>query len=208
MATLQQYLSQALRQNELFLDAATEQKLIHYLELLQKWNEVFNLTTLVKPQEMVYLHLMDSLVINPFLQGNNMLDVGSGGGLPGIPLAILNPDQQWTLLDKNSKKTRFLTQVAAELKLVNVEVVHKRCEEFHPAQGFDSILSRAFGTIRLFVETNEHLLHPDGSFLAMKGKYPQEELNELPDRFFAHVSRLDIKGIDIERHIVNLGKKY
>lgn len=209
MSTLQKYLSQALQENALVIDTHAQEKLIHYLNLLQTWNRVFNLTTITEPREMVYLHLIDSLVVQPFLMGEHFLDVGSGAGLPGIPLAILNPDQQWTVLDKNSKKTRFLTQAVAELKLSNVEVVHKRSEEFHPEQGFDSILSRALATIRVFVETTEHLLRPNGSFLAMKGRYPQEELDEVPDRFIVNeVARLDVKGIDIERHIVSLRMKH
>lgn len=208
MSTLALYLSQALQQNKLTVDPAAQEKLIHYLTLLQTWNRVFNLTTITEPREMVYLHLIDSLVVAPFLVGKRFLDVGSGAGLPGIPLAIVYPDQQWVVLDKNSKKTRFLTQAVAELKLSNVEVVHKRCEEYHPEQGFDSILSRAFGTIRLFVETTAHLLHEKGVFLAMKGKVPKEELADLPDPFLVQtIAHVDVKGIDIERHVVSLRMK-
>ncbi len=151
--------------------------------------------------------IIDSLAVQPYLQGQRMLDVGTGAGLPGIPLAIVNPQQQWILLDKNSKKTRFLTQVVAELGLTHVTVIHSRSEDFHPTQCFDSILSRALGSLRLFAETTEHLLCQQGKWIAMKGKYPQEELKDIPDRFqLVDVTRLNLKGMDIERHIVRLSK--
>lgn len=202
-------LTQALAENQIALSDADQQKLANYLELLQEWNRVFNLTTITNPRDMVYLHIIDSLAVQPYLQGKRFLDVGSGAGLPGIPLAIMNPEQEWMLLDKNNKKTRFLTQVIAELNLNNVKTIHSRCEDFHPATCFDSILSRAFGTISMFVTATEHLLCPDGMWIAMKGKHPQEEVNDLPDRFVVNdITRLDIKGMTIERHIVCLRKKF
>jgi 16S rRNA (guanine527-N7)-methyltransferase len=157
---------------------------------------------------MVFLHIIDSLAVAPYLQGKHALDVGSGAGLPGIPLAIAYPDINWTLLDKNGKKTRFLTQVIAELDLQNIKAVHHRCEDFQPHACFNSIISRAFGTLTLFVETTEHLLCPNGIFIALKGKYPQEELANIPSRFTTqHVTRLEIKGIMADRHIVCIGHK-
>ncbi|VVC76859.1 Ribosomal RNA small subunit methyltransferase G [Aquicella siphonis] len=196
-------LNQALEENQLNISESRRGQLIRYLELMLHWNRVFNLTTITATREMVYLHLIDSLAVQPYLQGKRMLDVGTGAGLPGLPLAIVHPEQQWVLLDKNGKKTRFLIQAVAELGLSNVEVVHSRSEEFHPAQCFDSILSRAFGTIRLFADTTRHLLCPRGRLIAMKGKYPLDELNDVPASFHTRgVTRLDIKGIDIERHIV------
>jgi 16S rRNA (guanine527-N7)-methyltransferase len=209
MSTLQHTLFHALEENHLVIDEAKQAKLVRYLELMQDWNRVFNLTTITDAREMVYLHLIDSLIIQPFLQGTRLLDVGSGAGLPGLPLAILNPEQHWVLLDKNSKKTRFLTQTVAELKLSHVSVVHSRSEDYHPKQCFDSILSRAFGTVRLFTETTEALLCDNGIFLAMKGKYPQQELDELPSRFVVqNVTRLEVKGTKIERHIVSLKRQH
>jgi 16S rRNA (guanine527-N7)-methyltransferase len=208
MQTLAPLLKKALQENTIRLTDTAFQQLISYLELLLTWNRVFNLTNITAPRDMVYLHIIDSLAVSPYLHGQRLLDVGSGAGLPGIPLAIMHPEQDWVLLDKNSKKTRFLTQTIAELRLPNVQVVHSRSEDFHPEQGFDSILSRAFGTIQLFVETTEHLLRPNGLFIAMKGRIPQEELNDSPDRFLVQdVARLDVKGIDIERHIVRLRMK-
>lgn len=201
-------LTDALTRNQLTASQKTCAQWLHYLDLIKEWNNVFNLTTIHDPKEMVYLHLIDSLVIAPFLHGNRLLDVGSGAGLPGIPLAILNPTQHWVLLDKNSKKTRFLTQAVAELSLTNVEVVHARCEDFHPTTSFDSILSRAYGSLHLFATSTLHLLDQDGMLLAMKGKYPNDELNDLPDSVVVNdTKRLTIKGIDIERHLVCLRKK-
>lgn len=208
MATLHQLLRQALKQNALAIMDAQQDQLIRYLELMQTWNRIFNLTAVIEPRESVYLHLIDSLVVQPFLHGQRFLDVGTGAGLPGIPLAITHPEQHWVLLDKNSKKTRFLTQVIAELGLKNVEVVHGRCEDFQPSERFDSILSRAFAALPLFVTGTVHLLKPSGYLIAMKGKYPQAELDAVPDTFKVEsVTRLNVQGVEIERHIVRLVKK-
>lgn len=205
MQTVHQLLSHALQENGHHLDPETINKLVKYLELMQTWNKVYNLTTITNPRDMVYLHIIDSLAIQPYLHGTRMLDVGSGAGLPGLPLAIINPQQHWVLLDKNNKKTRFMTQAIAELKLSNVEAAHHRCEDFQPELCFDSILSRAFGTLGLFVETTEHLLCDNGIFIAMKGKYPQDELVDIPKHFgIQTVASLKIKGMDIERHVVCL----
>jgi 16S rRNA (guanine527-N7)-methyltransferase len=204
---MQKLLIQALKENNLVVTDVALQQLINYLDLLQRWNKVFNLTAITDPREMVYLHIIDSLSVQPFLNGKRFLDVGSGAGLPGIPLAIINPDQHWVLLDKNNKKTRFLTQACAELRLTNAEAIHARCEDFQPSQCFDSILSRAFGSLRLFTESTAHLLCEHGQFIAMKGKYPHEEINELSTRFLLQkTAQLDIKGMSIERHIICLSK--
>ena len=203
-----QLLTQALKENNIVVAEHALQQLTQYLDLIHRWNKVFNLTTITAPREMVYLHLIDSLAVQPFVTGKRCLDVGSGAGLPGIPLAIINPEQHWTLLDKNNKKTRFLTQACAELGLKNAEVAHARCEDFQPTQCFDNILSRAFGTLRLFAESTAHLLCAHGQFIAMKGKYPQEEINDLPAQFLLQkTAQLDIKGISVERHIICLAKK-
>jgi 16S rRNA (guanine527-N7)-methyltransferase len=200
-------LNTALKENNLALSDDKEQKLIAYLDLMQAWNRVFNLTTITEPRDMIYLHLIDSLVVQPFLSGDRLLDVGTGAGLPGIPLAIADPEKKWILLDKNNKKIRFLRQVIAELNLRNIEAIHSRSEDFHPKECFDSILSRAFGTICLFAQTSEHLLCPNGKLIAMKGKYPEQELDNMPDHFkLQDVMRLNIKGINIERHIIRIVK--
>lgn len=207
-AALKNILVTALQENGHDFPAATIEQFIHFLELLQKWNRVFNLTALSSPQELVYLHILDSLAICPYLQGARLLDVGSGGGLPGLPLAIADPSKTWVLLDKSQKKTRFLTQAIAELGLKNVTVVCSRCEDFQPETGFDSIISRAFGTIRLFLETTRHLIRPQGHFLAMKGTYPDKELAEVPATFTVlDVQKLSIRGLEAERHLVRVQQK-
>jgi 16S rRNA (guanine527-N7)-methyltransferase len=195
----------ALRDNQLTLDDEAVDKLVRYLELLQTWNRVFNLTSITDPREMIYLHIIDSLLTAPFLTGTRFLDVGSGAGLPGIPLAILYPEHEWVLLDKNNKKTRFMTQAIAELKLSKVQAVHTRAEDFHPTHCFDSILSRAYATLALFIKTTRHLICKNGTFIAMKGKYPQDEIAELTDLAgVTTVTPLTMKGMTLERHIVSI----
>lgn len=202
------FLQKTLHDNNYNFSVEIQNQFSEYLRLMQQWNRVYNLTAIKDPQEMVLLHLIDSLVINPFLHGNRIIDVGTGAGLPGIPLAIINPDKHFVLLDSNSKKTRFLTQVVLELKLKNVEVVHARCEEFHPEQGFDSILSRAFASIQVMLAATQHLLNQNGQFLAMKGIYPEQEIREISDEFkVVTVHSLKIQGLDAERHLVCVGKK-
>lgn len=203
MTTFVSILQEGLKKNKLSLSDHQSQQLVTYLELLQTWNKVFNLTNITDPHDMVYLHIIDSLLINPYLHGSTFLDVGSGAGLPGIPLAILNPALQGTLLDKNNKKTRFMRQAVAELQLSNVNIIHSRTEEFHPVQGFDSILSRAFASLATFVESTNHLLAEQGVYLAMKGKVPHEELAELPStRYNTRVEKIELKGMDVERHVI------
>jgi len=202
---LKDLLAKALQENGYRFSATTQEQWLHFLAELQKWNQVFNLTALTTPEDLVYLHILDSLIIFPYLRGTRLLDVGSGGGFPGIPLAIMDPSKNWVLLDKNQKKTRFLIQVIAELGLKNITVVCKRCETFQSEHGFDSILSRAFGTIKLFLETTKHLIHPEGYFLAMKGIYPEPELAEIPATFrLIDVQKLIIRGRQAERHLVRI----
>ncbi len=198
----------ALQQNNISISDAMTPSLVQYLELMLKWNSTYNLTAITTPRDMIYLHLIDSLVVAPYIHGTHCLDIGTGAGLPGIPLAITHPEQQWTLLDKNSKKTRFLIQVVAELQLKNVQVVHQRGEAFHPTHGFDNILSRAFGSLPLFVSTTAHLLNPNGKLIAMKGKIPDDELADLPAQIQVQsLQRIEIQGIDVERHVICLTLK-
>jgi 16S rRNA (guanine527-N7)-methyltransferase len=193
----------ALSENQLTLDETAINKLVRYLELMQTWNKVFNLTSITDQREMVYLHIIDSLMTAPFLKGTRFLDVGSGAGLPGIPLAIMHPEQEWVLLDKNNKKTRFMTQVIAELQLSKVQTAHTRAEDFHPEQCFDGILSRAYATLALFIKTTRHLICKNGTFIAMKGKYPQDEIAELTNLAGeTTITPLTMKGMTLDRHIV------
>lgn len=199
-------LAKAATANHIALTEEQLNKLVKYLELMQTWNKVFNLTSITEPRETVYLHIIDSLLTAPFLTGKRLLDVGSGAGLPGIPLAILHPEQEWVLLDKNIKKTRFMIQAAAELGLKNVQVAHSRAEDFHPEQNFDHILSRAYATLALFIETTRHLLNKNGTFIALKGRYPHEEIAEISNELIT-VSPVTMTGMTLERHIVCIVKK-
>lgn len=199
---MQGRIKKAFDDNHLTLSPMQIERLARYLGLIQSWNRVFNLTAITDPDDMIYLHLVDSLKIGPYLHGPRCLDIGSGAGLPGIPLAIYDPSNTWVLLDKNSKKTRFLTQVIAELALPNVAAIHQRVQDFAVPSGFDSILSRAFGTLKDFVLTSRHLLAPQGQWLAMKGKVPEVELTDLPADISKEIIPLPIQGRDIERHLI------
>lgn len=159
-----------------------QQKLLQYLGLMQKWNKAYNLTAIRDPHDMVIKHLLDSLSIVPWVQGPNLLDIGTGGGLPGIPLAIMFPHLNITLLDSNGKKTRFLQQVKTELALNNVTVIHARAEQFLPEHPFQQIVSRAFSALELFVDLSLPKLADRGQMLAMKGQMPAEEIATLQQK--------------------------
>lgn len=155
------------------------QQLLQYLALMQKWNKAYNLTAIRDPHDMVVKHLLDSLSIAPWIKGPTLLDIGTGGGLPGIPMAILFPDIAVTLLDSAGKKTRFLQQVKTELGLTNVTVVHARVEQFAASHEFVQIVSRAFSALDLFVQLALPKLAAGGEMLAMKGQLPAEEMSAL-----------------------------
>jgi 16S rRNA (guanine527-N7)-methyltransferase len=195
-------LNKALIQNNFDLKENSINQLAEFLTLLMQWNKVFNLTAIDEMDKVIYLHIIDSLLIASYIKGNDCLDIGSGGGLPGIPLAILFPEKQWTLLDKNNKKTRFLTQVIAQLSLTNVNIAHARCEDFQFKTGFDSILSRAFGTLDKLIEVTAHLLRQDGRWIAMKGQYPHAELQDLPANIVYEVHPINMTGMSVDRHVV------
>ncbi|WP_174876070.1 16S rRNA (guanine(527)-N(7))-methyltransferase RsmG [Vogesella oryzae] len=180
-----------------------------YLGLLAKWNQTYNLTAIREEERMVSYHLLDSLTLVPQLDGGTrLLDVGSGGGMPGIPAAIARPDLHVVLLDANHKKTTFLRQAAIELKLPNVEVITGRVEAYQPEQKFDRITSRAFAELGDFVKLSRHLLAADGQFVAMKGVYPYEEIAQLPEGFaVSEVRPLQVPGLDAERHLVRVVAK-
>lgn len=189
------------------LSGQQQEQLLAYLALLIKWNQAYNLTAVRNPDEMVSRHLLDSLSVVPFVAtaGDNWLDVGSGGGMPGIPLAILFPERRFTTLDSNGKKTRFQTQVKLELKLGNLEVVHSRVENFRPARPFSAIVSRAFSSLADFAEWTRHLGDADTRWLAMKGQYPHEELAALPADFRVEAEHvLQVPGCQGQRHLLIL----
>ncbi|KRB94155.1 16S rRNA (guanine(527)-N(7))-methyltransferase RsmG [Noviherbaspirillum sp. Root189] len=184
-------------------DAQTDQ-LMDYLSLLAKWNAVYNLTAVRDPAQMVIQHLLDSLAAVPaFSQANNVLDVGAGGGLPGIVLAIARPDMQVSMIDTVHKKTAFLTQAKAELGLRNVTVYTARVEQLNVATPFDVITSRAFAELKDFVTWSGHLLAPGGQFIALKGVLPQEEIVRLPAGWKVTATQaLQVPGMEAERHLI------
>lgn len=181
-------------------------QLISYLNLLIKWNKAYNLTAVRDPLEMVNRHLIDSLSIVPYIKGKRIIDVGSGPGLPGIPMAICYPELPVTTLDSNGKKTRFQLQVKTELSLENLTIVNDRVEncEFEP---FDQVISRAFASIEDMIKWTHQLCSKEGVFLAMKGLYPEDELSALPDGFeLKTCHRLQVPETDGERHLLVLGR--
>jgi 16S rRNA (guanine(527)-N(7))-methyltransferase RsmG len=203
-----EFLKQALIINHFDISLAIQEQFLHYLNLMRHWNRVYNLTAIIDPDEMIMLHILDSLSISAYLQGTRIIDVGTGAGLPGIPLALIYPDKQFTLLDSNNKKTRFLTQVMIDLKLKNVEIIHARCEDFQSEHPFNSIVSRAFASLEVMLATTQHLSGKQSLFLAMKGSYPEQELLTLPEKFkIDAVHKLIINGLDAERHLVCLKKE-
>jgi 16S rRNA (guanine527-N7)-methyltransferase len=181
--------------------------LLAYHALLIKWNKAYNLTAVRDPELMISRHLIDSLSIMPHIEGQRILDVGTGPGLPGIPLAICFPERDLTLLDSNGKKTRFLTQAKIELKLKNITPVQARIESFD-APMFDCITSRAFATLKDMVDGSIHLLKEDGLFYAMKGIYPTDEIAQLDSRVnVLDCFALSVPGEEAERHLVKIQKK-
>jgi len=196
-------LEQGLRAMDVVLDEGRQALLLDYLALLQKWNRAYNLTAIRDPGQMVARQLLDSLSIKGLLHGQRILDVGTGPGLPGIPLSILYPQRVFTLLDANGKKTRFVQQAVFDLGLKNVQVVQQRIESWRPAQAFDSIVSRAFSALPKMLRLTRHLLHEDGLLLAMKGSVPEEEIQQLrQEGVSVQVHRLAVPGTDGERHAI------
>jgi 16S rRNA (guanine527-N7)-methyltransferase len=180
-------------------------RLLDYLALLVKWNRAFNLSAVRDPEAMVSRHLLDSLAILPWVRDGRVLDVGSGAGLPGIPVALARPQVRVTLLDSNGKKARFLRQVQLELGLANAEVVEARVEAYAPAVPFDAITSRAFAQLQEFVALTRPLLAADGRWLAMKGRLDENELTELGgEQVKLQVHRLAVPGSIAERHLIEI----
>ncbi|MDF1581911.1 MAG: 16S rRNA (guanine(527)-N(7))-methyltransferase RsmG [Methyloprofundus sp.] len=186
---------------------ATEQQidlLLAFVRLIEKWNKTYNLTAIRNREEMLRLHILDSLAVLPFVSGKNIIDVGTGAGLPGIPLAIFMPEVRFTLLDSNAKKTRFVQQAVLELKLKNVEVVHSRVEQLKRVGEFDVILSRAFASLHDIMQWTDYLLQAEGVLIAMKGQKPVAELEQL-ERVYS-VESIVVPGIDAERCVVRINK--
>ena len=203
---MQKQLDTLLAQAGISLTDQQKQQLLGYVGLLDKWNKAYNLTSVRDPKEMLVRHILDSIVVNPFLQGNRFIDVGTGPGLPGIPLAIVRPESHFTLLDSLGKRVRFLRQVQHELKLTNIEPVQSRVEEFLPEPPFDGVISRAFASLQDMLSWCHHLPKPEsGRFYALKGVRPDEELSQLPNGVeLVSVERLHVPTLDGERHLVIL----
>lgn len=181
-----------------------EEQLLGYVALLHKWNKAYNLTSVRDPQQMLIRHIMDSIVVNAHLQGKSFIDVGTGPGLPGIPLAIVRPDSHFTLLDSLGKRIRFIRQVMHELEITNVMPVQSRVEDFSLPDGFDGVISRAFASLQDMLSWCHHLPAKDnGKFYALKGMVSRQELEQLPEGFHvADIIRLDVPELDGERHLI------
>ena len=197
-------LSQGIQDLHLSLPNTVLERLLDYLALLTKWNRVYNLTAITEPSAMLTRHILDSLSIAPYLNGTTVIDVGSGAGLPGIPLALCFPQKQFVLLDSNNKKTRFLTQALAELSINNASVVHSRVELLANTTGFDCILTRAFAPLNAMIASTQHLCGRNGSIFAMCGARPSlEELAQIRD-WNCKVYPLQVPNLHEQRHLILL----
>lgn len=200
---IRQILSAGLEQADLRVDNSVQTALLHYVTLLSRWNRTYNLTGVRDTVQMVRRHVLDSVVVLPYIRGPCLLDLGTGAGLPGIILALGRPDLQCVLLDSNAKKTRFCLQAVAELGLNNVAVIHSRIEDFASESLFSTIIARAFGSVVDLLGHAGRLCAPGGCLLAMKGMYPVAELEALgPMRENTQVVPLSVPGLAEERHLV------
>ena len=203
MENMLERLNGLLMQAGIVITDTQKTQLVQLVELLHKWNKAYNLTSVRDPDAMLVKHILDSLVVSPHLHGERFIDVGTGPGLPGLPLAIINPDKQFVLLDSLGKRINFIRQVIQELGLTNVTPVKSRVEEYQPEVGFDAVLSRAFASLEDMLNWCHHLPSPDGSFLALKGQYPEQELAQLPDSIrLVATHKLVVPELEGERHLL------
>lgn len=208
MLCLAQAITRGSRSLGLDLDQAALDKLAGFVRLLEKWNRVYNLTAVREPLAMVDRHILDCLAVVPYLRGCTLLDIGTGAGLPGLPLAIARPDLQVTLLDANAKKLRFVRQVVTELELCNATVEQARMQEYQPGRAFDMVISRAVSSLDELYRQSQHLLGAGGRMLFMKGALPEQEIAALaPERASLHCERLLVPGLDADRHLVWLDRQ-
>ena len=202
---LRTQLDALLAQTDILITDKQASQLVELVELLVKWNKAYNLTSVREPSQMLVKHIMDSIVVSPHLQGNSFIDVGTGPGLPGLPLAILNPDKKFVLLDSLGKRLRFIRQAILSLGLKNVEIVQSRVEEYLPEEGFDCVLSRAFASLEDMLSWCHHLPNKSGHFLALKGQYPESEVINLDSKFeFIESVTLQVPQLDGERCLVKV----
>ncbi|MBL8523288.1 MAG: 16S rRNA (guanine(527)-N(7))-methyltransferase RsmG [Betaproteobacteria bacterium] len=190
------------------LDEGRREQMLHYVELLGKWNKVYNLTAVREPERMLGLHILDSLSVHSHVAHcKTIIDVGTGAGLPGLVLAIANPDIKFSLLDTIAKKTTFVRQAIGELGLDNAVTLTERVENYRPASGFDGVISRAFAELKDFVEGAAHLCNANGRLFAMKGVYPHDEIARLPAGFkVEQVIPLAVPSVEGQRHLVVIRK--
>lgn len=205
MSDLQQQLTALLRSTDIRLTDQQKQQLTGYVEMLHKWNKAYNLTSVRQPEQMLVRHIMDSIVVEPHLTGSRFIDVGTGPGLPGVPLAIVRPESHFVLLDSLGKRVRFLKQVQHELGLTNIKPVQSRVEEYQ-GEPFDGVISRAFASLDDMLSWCHHLpASGTGRFFALKGSVPEEELTRLPAGIsLVSVEKLVVPQLDEQRHLVIL----
>ncbi|MFQ3175174.1 MAG: 16S rRNA (guanine527-N7)-methyltransferase [Psychromonas sp.] len=203
--SLLENLQKLIGQTALEVTESQTQQLVQLVELLNKWNKAYNLTSVRDTNQMLVKHIMDSIVVSPYLIGERFIDVGTGPGLPGLPLAILNPDKQFVLLDSLGKRLRFIRQALLELGLKNVTTVQSRVEEYQPEEKFDVVLSRAFASLHDMLYWCKHLPHEKGHFLALKGQVPAQEIKELDKQFeFIESILLQVPTLEGERCLVKI----
>jgi 16S rRNA (guanine527-N7)-methyltransferase len=209
MSALRTELDALIAQTTLEVSDNQRDQLVGYVEMLNKWNKAYTLTSVRDPSDMLVKHILDSIVVSSHLQGQRFIDVGTGPGLPGIPLSIMNPDKEFYLLDSLGKRIRFIKQVLHELKIDNVTLIQSRVEEFQPQDKFDGVLSRAFASMVDMVEWCHHLPKAQtGCFMALKGQLPQDEIDQLPDWCsVTDIKALQVPELEGERHLVILSRK-
>lgn len=204
---LARQLHQGLELLGITTENGAEVQLLRYIELLNKWNHTYNLTAIRALPDMVTKHLLDSCAIIPFLEGCHILDVGTGAGLPGIPIAILQPQCRVVLLDSNGKKTRFLKEVQRQLKITNITIVNERVENYHAQPSFDTVVSRAFSDLQHLIMCTKHLLSARGTWLAMKGLFPQSELTAISDGYEVQTHVYQVPALNENRCAVIIRQK-
>ena len=201
-------LQKSVNQLDIKVSEPQQQKLIAFVLMMDKWNKAYNLTSVRNPKDMVLKHLVDSIVIAPHLSGQVYIDVGTGPGLPGIPLAILHPELTFILLDSLGKRVRFMKQVAYELKIDNIQPVQSRVEDYQSSLVIDGVISRAFASLKDMLHWCQHLVDSSGLFLALKGQLPEEEISQLPAEYsVVDIIKLQVPGLEGDRHLVKIQKK-
>ncbi|MGC7561064.1 16S rRNA (guanine(527)-N(7))-methyltransferase RsmG [Pasteurella sp. PK-2025] len=200
-------LNTLLKQTALSITDQQKVQLVKLVLLLHKWNKAYNLTSVRDPMDMLVKHILDSLVVSPYLEGERFIDVGTGPGLPGLPLAIINPNKHFILLDSLGKRISFIRNAIRELELNNVEAVLSRVENYQPEQFFDGVLSRAFASLKDMADWCQHLINKEGHFYALKGIYHQDEVNQLENSFsIKQIYQLNVPELIGERHLIILNK--